>query len=131
MPLCHCPSVCRQRILLSRLDALAVGLALTEHLQAWATNTYLTRRATGVFNPDPEAPTLCPTCHMSPCECNVPEGDAQTGALSEHAFRYADGTMASENEAERKAFLAYVTATSKVPPNVATLRQWVLDTPER
>jgi hypothetical protein len=41
------------QVLLSRMDARRIGLALAEHLQAWATHTYAARRAAGTWRPEP------------------------------------------------------------------------------
>jgi hypothetical protein len=58
---------------------------------------------------------------------HVAEGsvsDLAQGAL----LRYGDGTEASDNPREREAYADYLKVEGAEPKNVASLRQWVLDT---
>lgn len=134
----------RLAMLLSRIDAKTLGLALIEHLHAWAANTYAERITDGIFQPEdprPRAPQdgdivgLCPTCHSSPCICEKLEErrrTAETGEVFEDqdpVLRYANSKPVGDKDAEVKAFRAYVAAQRQIPPDVDALRQWILDTP--
>jgi hypothetical protein len=103
------------QILLSHLDAKRVGLALLQHLQAWATVTYRQRLEADTWKP----------------ETGAPSGRPDPGATSEYDQEqdspplYQDGTTTSDNPAEREAFQQYVVAEKTLPPSVDALRQWV------
>ena len=52
----------------------------------------------------------------------IVESDSSTSSVE--ADRYGDGTPLNGNQAERDAYLAYITAEGKRPENVAVLRRW-------
>ena len=105
------------QILLSRLDAKRVGLALLQHLQAWATVTYRQRLEADTWRPETGAPSDKPAAGAA-----VEDDREKDGQLL-----YQDGTTASDNPAEREAFQQYAAAEGSPPTSVSALRQWVVE----
>jgi hypothetical protein len=97
----------RLSVLLSRLDARRIGLAILEHLQAWAAQTYTDRIASGTWQPEEaaEANRLVPP--------------------TETTLIYASGEPVSDNPSEIQAFLCFVEAQGHSPQDVDSLRTWV------
>lgn len=109
------------QILLSRLDAKRVGLALLHHLQAWATVTYRQRLEAGTWQSSDQG---------SSEPLGPPAAAPGTGELydaQDRTLRYADGTPVGDSAAEQEAYQAYVQAVEVVPQSVDVLRQWVVD----
>lgn len=103
-------------VLLSRFDARRIGLAMLEHLQAWAVNTYTARVAAGTWQPqsEDEGP-------VSPfLEETTPDGTTDA-----RPRRYVNGDPVGDNPAEIQAFDAYVGSENRIPEDVDTLRAWV------
>ncbi len=94
-------------VLLSRFDARRIGLAIFEHLQAWAGQTYQARIASGTWHSE-----------------EIVEA-AQAAVPPETPLRYGSGEPAGDNPAEIQAFLSYVDAQGQPPQDVEGLRAWV------
>lgn len=94
-------------VLLSRFDARRIGLAILEHLQAWAGQTYQARIASGTWRSE-----------------EVVEA-GQAAAPPEAPLRYGSGEPVGDNAAEIQAFLSYVDAQGRPPQDVEGLRAWV------
>lgn len=94
-------------VLLSRFDARRIGLAILEHLQAWASQTYAARMAAGTWQPAGAS--------------DVIPGEGSTIP----SLRYASGEPASDNPSEVQAFLRFVDAQGEPPDDVGALRAWV------
>ena len=103
-------------VLLSRFDARRIGLAMLEHLQAWAVNTYTARVASGTWQPEAKGPDLGPAGQEK-----VAAGEPPEAALR----RYASGDPVGDNPTEVRAFDAYARAEECVPADVDALRAWV------
>jgi hypothetical protein len=105
-------------VLLTAYHAARLGLALSEHLQAWASNAY-TDHISQVWRPDPA---------LGPESAPASPGSPPTPAPNDAPPTYADGTELGTNPAERDAFLDYAaTHGGVVPPDRLTLRQWYAD----
>ena len=100
-------------VLLSRLDARRIGLAILEHLQAWAAQTYRTRIAAGTW----QAEEASGAEHLPPA--------------SESTLLYGSGDPVSDNPSEIQAFLGFVDAQGHSPQDVDALRVWVRATSSR
>jgi hypothetical protein len=112
------------QILLSRMDAKRVGLALLHHLQAWATVTYRQRLEAGTWQSSGEGSSERP---------GPPAAESATGEIygaQARILRYADGTPVGDGATEQEAYQAYVQAVEVVPQSVDVLRQWVVDNPD-
>lgn len=94
-------------VLLSRFDARRIGLAILEHMQAWAGQTYTSRIASGTWNSDGD------------------EQGAQAVTPPETPLRYANGEPVSDNPSEIQAFLGHIDANGQPPHDVEALRTWV------
>jgi hypothetical protein len=107
--------VTRLQILLSESDAVTLGLAGLEHLQAWATNTYRQRLDEQSYTPQPD---------VDPLTGQVV--DALTGEINEvePELRYGNDEPVGDNEQERLAFEAYLKSEARVPESLESLRAW-------
>ena len=93
-------------------------------------------------SPAGPAPIVCPTCHMHPCECELPfeEIRAERRKASEAkpagvlpsdrplpvaVLTYNNGEPVSDNEHELAAFQLYLDATQEIPDSVDDLRKWI------
>jgi hypothetical protein len=94
-------------VLLSRFDARRMGLAILDHLQAWAAQTYASRIASGTWQAEETA-----------------EG-AHSPMPPEPALRYANGEQVSDNPAEAQAYLGFLGVQGQPPQDVEALRVWV------
>ena len=138
----------RLQILLTRLDAKLIVLALMHHSQAWEILTIKDGTAE-TFKPSRDwraeanhiQQVLCPECNTRPCICDDlpheidPDTSNNVGADGvrpqdgdDPILRYTNGDQVSDNDHEIQAYRAYVTAEKALPKDVDTLRQWVLDT---
>lgn len=94
-------------VLLSRFDARRTGLAILEHLHAWAGQTYQARIASGTWRSEEVAEA------------------GQAAAPPEAPLCYGNGEPVGDNAAEIQAFLSYVDAQGGPPQDVEGLRAWV------
>jgi hypothetical protein len=111
-------------VLLSTFDARRIGLALLEHLQAWAVCTYSSRISAGTWQPSGETtPPLGPGSDFR-------EGDGEAGPMTgETDLLYGKGDPVGDNPAEIQAFRAYCRAHDQPPADVDSLRIWVRSNP--
>ena len=120
----------RIQTLISPIDAYKLGLALAEHLQAWATATYDRRTTAGVYRPVQPTPG-----DVIDEPADQPEGydpgpdgygpDDQPEPANPPTVTYLDGTEVSDNEAEIAAFALYCERTGNKPDSLPSLRSWV------
>ena len=117
----------RINILIGRYDAKKFGLALLQHLQAWAAATYRDRVSTGTWQPrqwqDYEHPATAGEEENPVADTVV---DALTGEIpADPVLRYGDGSTVSDNQAEIDAYVAFSQAQAAPPESIHALRTWV------
>ena len=111
-------------VLLSTFDARRIGLALLEHLQAWAVRTYGSRISAGTWQPSGE------TARPLVTGTDFREGEQGAGQTTgEPGLLYGNGDPVSDNPAEIQAFDAYRRAHDEPPTDVDSLRLWVRSNP--
>jgi hypothetical protein len=103
-------------VLLSTFDARRIGLALLEHLQAWAVSTYSSRIRAGTWQPSDQTQASAARDSMSPGE---PVGEPGPMLL------YGNGDPVSDNPAEIQAYIAFLRTEREPPLDVDALRIWV------
>jgi hypothetical protein len=133
----------RVQVLISATEARKLGLAIREHLQAWAAATYTARLSAGTYHPtqaepgdvidedlliDDDNPTP-DSQGTEPLPAPRPDapGSGQGAGTQppEVIVTYLDGRPVSDNEAEVAAFALYCDRTGNKPDSVASLRSWV------
>ncbi len=97
----------RLSVLLSRFDARRIGLAILDHIQAWAAQTYATRVEAGTWQPD------------------EPGGPHRRPPLPDATLCYASGELVSDNMSEIQAYLRFLDAHGLPPQDLDALRAWV------
>lgn len=107
-------------VLLSTFDARRIGLAILEHLQAWAVATYGSRISAGTWQPNGQTGSTS----EGGVELQAEDSDAGS-ALGGTTLLYGNGDPVSDNPAEIQAFNAFRRAKNELPPDVDALRIWV------
>jgi hypothetical protein len=135
----------RIQILLSRLDAKRIGLALLQYIQAWEIAIHVERREAETYQPEPNQIPTCHLCNTRPCVCDklgqpaaagadagegghVPKTNPATGEISgsDPILRYGNDAAVSDNADEIIAYQQYLKAEKALPHSVDSLRTWVL-----
>jgi hypothetical protein len=129
----------RVQVLISATEARKLGLAIREHLQAWAAATYTARLSAGTYHPTQAEPgdiipeqsgadvideqVLADDDNPTPDDQGTQPDTTETQP-PEVIVTYLDGKPVSDNEAEIAAFATYCHIVGNKPDSLPSLRSW-------